>query len=84
MYKGSLKNGIFSERWKKAKIVTIKKPGTQTWEEVTNYRTNILLNLRRKILERALINNKPLQVFNGVPQQEPVRINSANDHNSRD
>ena len=28
--------------------------------------------------------NKPLYVFNGVPQQEPVWIHSANEHNRRD
>jgi len=28
--------------------------------------------------------NKALHVFNGVPQQEPVWIHSANEHNRRD
>jgi len=56
MYNGYLKNGIFPERWKKAKIIPIMKPGTQTCEEVTKYRPISLLNVGGKILERALIN----------------------------
>ena len=80
MYNVCLKNGIFPDRWKKAKIIRIMKPGTQTFEEVTKYRPISLLNVGGKILERALINRKkPLHVFNGVPQQEPVWIHSANE-----
>jgi len=56
MYNECLKNGIFPERWKKAKIIPIMKPGTQTCEEVTKYRPKGFQNLGGKILERALIN----------------------------
>jgi len=56
MYNGCLKNGIFPERWKKAKIIPIMKPGTQTCEEVTKYRPISLLHVGGKILERDLIN----------------------------
>jgi len=56
MYNGCLKIGIFPERWKKAKIIPIMKPGIQTCEEVTKYRPISLLNVGGKILERALIN----------------------------
>jgi len=53
---GYLKNGIFPERWKKAKIMPIMKSRIQTCEEVTKYRSISLLNVGGKILERALIN----------------------------
>jgi len=33
---------------------------------------------------RVNIGSKKLNVFNGVPQQKPVWIQSANDHNKRD
>jgi len=56
MYNGCLKNGIFPERWKKAKIIPIMIPGTQTCEEVTKDRPISFLNVGGKILERALIN----------------------------
>jgi len=56
MYNGCIKDGIFPERWKKAKIIPIMKPGTQMCEEVTKYRLISLLNVGVKILERALIN----------------------------
>ena len=37
-------NGIFPERWNKAKIIPFKKAGTQTCEEVTKYGPISLLN----------------------------------------
>jgi len=56
MYNGYLENGIFPDRWKKAKINPIMKPGTQKWKEVNKYRPIIFLNVGGKILERVLKN----------------------------
>ena len=56
MYNGYLKNGIFQEVWKKAKIIPITKPDTQNSPDVTKYRPISLLNIGGKILEKALIN----------------------------
>jgi hypothetical protein len=56
MYNGCLKNGIFLEIWKKAKIIPITKPDTQNSQDVTKYRAISLLNIGGKILEKALIN----------------------------
>ena len=39
----------------KAKIVPIMKSGTQTFEEVTKFRSICLLNVGGKLLESALI-----------------------------
>jgi len=55
MYNGCLKNGIFPERWKKAKIIPIMKPHTQNSEDVTKYRPISLLNIGGKIMEKAPI-----------------------------
>ena len=79
MYNGCLKNGILPEGWKKAKIIPIMKPGKQTCDEVTKHRPLRFLNVGGKILGNGTEKqNKPLHVFNGVPQQEPVWIHSAN------
>ena len=56
MYNGCLKNGVFPEIWKKAKIIPIIKSGTQNSHEVTQYRPISLLNIGGKILEKVLIN----------------------------
>jgi len=56
MYNGYLKNGIFQEVWKKAKIIPITKPDTQNSPDVTKYRPISFLNIGGKILEKALIN----------------------------
>jgi len=56
MYNGCLKNGKNPERCKKAKIIPIMEPGTQTCEDVTKYRPISLLNVGGNVLERALIN----------------------------
>ena len=56
MYNGCLKNGIFPEIWKRAKIIPITKPDTQNSPDVTKYRPISLLNIGGKILEKALIN----------------------------
>ena len=56
LYNSCLKNGVFPDRWKKAKIIPITKPGTQNSKDVTKYRPISLLNVRGKILEKVLIN----------------------------
>jgi len=56
MYNGYLKNGVFPEIWKKAKIIPIMKPDTQNSQDITKYRLISLLNIGGKILEKALIN----------------------------
>ena len=56
MYNGCLKNGVFPEIWKKAKILPITKPDTQNSQDITKYRLISLLNIGGKILEKALIN----------------------------
>jgi retron-type reverse transcriptase len=56
LYNSCLKNGVFPERWKKAKIIPITKPGTQNSKDVNKYRPINLLNVVGKILEKALIN----------------------------
>jgi hypothetical protein len=56
MYNSCLKNGIFPEIWKKAKITPITKPDIQNSQDVTKYRPLSILNIGGKILEKALIN----------------------------
>jgi hypothetical protein len=56
MYNSCLKNGIFPEIWKKAKIKPITKPDIQNNQDVTKYRQISLLNIGGKILENSLIN----------------------------
>jgi len=56
LYNSCLKNGVFPDRWKKAKIIPIMKPGAQNSKDVTKYRQISLLNIGGKILEKLLIN----------------------------
>jgi hypothetical protein len=55
MYNACLKNGVFPEIWKKAKIIPITKPDTQNSQDVIKYRTISFLNIGGKILEKTLI-----------------------------
>jgi hypothetical protein len=55
MYNSCLKNGVFPEIWKTAKIIPITKSDTQNSQDVTKYRPISLLNIGGKILEKALI-----------------------------
>lgn len=50
LYDGCLKTGIFSKRWKTAKLVLIKKPDS----EASSYRPLCLLNEQGKVLERVI------------------------------
>jgi len=56
LYNSCLRNGVFPERWKKAKIIPITKPDMQNSKDVNQYRPISLLNIGGKILEKALIN----------------------------
>jgi hypothetical protein len=56
LYNKCLKYGVFPERWKKAKIISITKPDTHNSKDITKYRPISLLSLGGKILEKALIN----------------------------
>ena len=63
LYNECLKNRIFPERWKKAKIIPIIKPHTKNSEDVTKYRPIILLNIGGKILEKVLITGINHQMY---------------------
>jgi len=52
LYNGCLKNGIFPDRWKKAKNIFVTKPGTQNSKDVTKYRSISLLNVGGKYLKK--------------------------------
>jgi hypothetical protein len=56
MHNSCLKNGVFPERWKKAKTIPITKAGQQNSKDVTKYTPINLLTVGGKILEKALIN----------------------------
>ena len=51
MYNGCLKNGIFPEIWKKAKIIPITKSDTQNSLDLTKYRP-ISLNIGERYSKR--------------------------------
>ena len=85
MYNGCLKNGIFSERLKKAKIIQIMKGYTNVRgsHKISPHKPSKCG--RENTGKGTDKQNKPLHVFNGVPQQKkPVWIHSANEHNRRD
>jgi hypothetical protein len=56
IYNGCLKDGVFPNRWKKAKIIPIVKPGTEGSDEVNKFRPISLLDSGGKVLEKLLIN----------------------------
>jgi hypothetical protein len=57
------KTGVFSLRWKRAKLIPITKPGKENSEDVSKYRPISFLNIRWKVLEEALINRINHHVF---------------------
>ena len=81
MYNGCLKNGIFPEIWKRAKIIPITKPDTQNSPDVTKYRPISLLNIGGKILEKALINRINHHMNSTEFLKKPVRIYPTNEYN---
>ena len=55
MYNECLRKGTFPNRWKRAKLIPIVKPGKEGSEQVTKYRPISLLNIEGKIMEKLLI-----------------------------
>ena len=56
IYNGCLKEGVFPNRWKKAKIIPIVKPGKEGSDDVNKFRPISLLDSGGKVLEKLLIN----------------------------
>jgi hypothetical protein len=56
IYNGCLKEGVFPNTWKKAKIIPIVKPGKEGSDEVNKFRPNSLIDSGGKVLEKLLIN----------------------------
>ena len=56
MYKECLRRGVFPERWKRAKLIPITKPGKENSEDVSKFHPISLLNTGGKVLEKVLIN----------------------------
>ena len=54
MYNGCLRKGVFTKRWKCAKLIPVVKPGKDS-DEVTKFRPIGLLNTEGKIMEKTLI-----------------------------
>jgi len=50
-------------RWKRARLITVTKPGKENSEDVSKYRQISLLNLGGKVLQKALINRINRHVF---------------------
>jgi hypothetical protein len=53
---GCLKRGIFTLRWKGARLIPVIKPGKENSEDVSKYRPISPLNIGGNVLEKALIN----------------------------
>jgi len=63
IYNGCLKERVFPKRWKKAKIISIVKPGKEGSDEVNKFRPISLLDSGGKVLEKLLINRINHHVF---------------------
>jgi hypothetical protein len=55
IYNGCLQKGVFLNRWKRAKLIPIVKPGKEDSQKVTKFRPISLLNIEGKIMEKILI-----------------------------
>jgi hypothetical protein len=55
MYNGCLQKGVFPQKWKRAQLIPIVKPGKEDSKEVTKFRPISLLNIEGKIMEKILI-----------------------------
>jgi hypothetical protein len=51
-----LRRGVFPERWKRAKLISITKPGKENSEDVSKFYPINLLNTGGKTVEKVLIN----------------------------
>jgi hypothetical protein len=56
LYNGCLRTACFPRIWKRAKIIPIVKPGKETSDDISKYRTISLINTAAKALEKVLIN----------------------------
>jgi hypothetical protein len=56
MYNGCLRYGVLPQRWKRAKLIPIIKPGKENRYKVSKYRPISLLNVGGKVLEKVMIN----------------------------
>jgi hypothetical protein len=63
MYNGCIRKGVFPQRWKREKLISITKPWKGNCEDITKYRPISPLNTGGKILEKVLINIINHQVF---------------------
>jgi hypothetical protein len=63
MYNGCLRRGIFPTKWKRAKLITIIKPGKENSDDVSKFRSISLLNIGGKVLEKVLLNRINHHVF---------------------
>ena len=55
LYNGCLRKGCFPKRWKKARIISLTKPGKENCNDTSKYRPISLLNVGGKVLEKLLI-----------------------------
>jgi len=63
LYNGCLRRGVFATRWKRAKLITIRKPGKENSKDISKFHPISLLNIGRKVLEKVLINRINHHVF---------------------
>jgi len=56
MHHGCLRRGVFSKRWKAAKLIPTVKPGRENSDDISKFHPISLLNTGRKVLEKLLIN----------------------------
>ena len=54
LYNGCLRRGVFPKRWKRAKLITITKPGKENSDDVLKFRPLSLPNVGGKVLEKVL------------------------------
>ena len=83
LYNGCLRKGCFPNRWKKARIIPLTKPGKGNCNDTSKYRPIRLLNVGGKVLEKLLIsrimyflNSKDLlnpNQFGFLPQKKHYR-----------
>ena len=63
IYNGCLRKGIFPQRWKKALLIPITRPGKTESEEAAKFRPINLLDTGGKVLEMILINRINYYVY---------------------
>ena len=63
LYSGCLRRGILPMRWKRVKLITIRKPGKEKSKDISIFCPICLLNIGEKVLEEVLINRINHHVF---------------------